>query len=102
MTDTLTPKDKLVADLKVVIADTEELLKLTAGQAGDKASELRGRVQERLDQAKSELVHLQQVAIDKAKDAGKAADDYVHDNPWHAVGIAAGAGLLVGLLISRR
>ena len=102
MTDTLTPKDKLVAYLKVVIADTEELLKLTAGQAGDKASELRGRVQERLDQAKSELVHLQQVAIDKAKDAGKAADDYVHDNPWHAVGIAAGAGLLVGLLISRR
>ena len=36
------------------------------------------------------------------KDAGKAADAYVHENPWKAVGIAAGAGLIIGMLISRR
>ncbi|RYF43730.1 MAG: DUF883 domain-containing protein [Comamonadaceae bacterium] len=95
-------KDKLMSDLKVVIADTEELLKLTASQAGEKAAELRTRMQARMEQAKADLAHLQEVAVDKARDAGRAADLYVHENPWKAIGMAAGAGLLIGLLISRR
>lgn len=95
-------KDKLMADLKVVIADTEELLKLTASQAGDKAAELRIRMQARMEQAKADLARLQEVAVDKARDAGRAADLYVHENPWKAIGMAAGAGLVIGLLISRR
>src|SRR6188474_1784588 len=95
-------KDKLMADLKVVIADAEELLKMTAGQAGEKAAELRLRMQARLEQAKADLAHLQALAVDKARDAGKAADEFVHDHPWTVVGMAAGIGLVVGLLISRR
>ncbi len=35
---TASPRDRLVADLKVVIADAEELLKMTAGQAGEKSA----------------------------------------------------------------
>lgn len=99
---TTSPKEKLMADLKVVIADAEELLKMTAGQAGDKAAELRIRMQARMEQAKAELARLQGLAVERAKDAGKAADAYVHENPWKAVGIAAGAGLVIGMLISRR
>jgi ElaB/YqjD/DUF883 family membrane-anchored ribosome-binding protein len=34
-------KDKLVADLKVVVADAEELLRATASQAGEKVSAAR-------------------------------------------------------------
>lgn len=93
---------KLMDDLKLVIADAEELLKITAGEVGDKASQMRVRMQDRLDQAKVELANLQEMAFARAKDAGKAADTYVHDNPWKAVGIAAGVGLVLGLLISRR
>ncbi len=95
-------KEKLMNDLKLVIADAEELLKLTAGNVGDKATEMRMRMQARMEQAKSDLANLQEMAMSRAKDAGKAADNYVHDNPWRAVGIAAGVGLVVGLLISRR
>ena len=95
-------KEKLMADLKVVIADAEELLKMTAGQVGDKAGELRMRMQARMEQAKADLATLQDMALVRAKDAGKAADDYVHENPWTAMGIAAGVGLLLGMLISRR
>jgi ElaB/YqjD/DUF883 family membrane-anchored ribosome-binding protein len=101
-TTTSSPKERLMADLRLVIADAEELLKLSAGQAGDKAAELRRRVQERMDSAKDELARLQSMAAERARDAGKAADNFVHDNPWKAVGIAAGAGLLLGLLLSRR
>lgn len=95
-------KDKLMADLRVVIADTEELLRITADQAGEGLSEARGRIQARLSQAKASLTQLQETAVAKAKAAGHAADEYVHDNPWKAIGAAAGIGLVVGLLIGRR
>jgi ElaB/YqjD/DUF883 family membrane-anchored ribosome-binding protein len=95
-------KDKLVADFKLVIADAEELLRATAGQAGEKVSEVRGRVQDGLQKAKANLAEAQAAVIDKAKAVGHATDDYVHDNPWRSVGIAAGVGFIVGLLIGRR
>ncbi|MBC7605101.1 MAG: DUF883 domain-containing protein [Ramlibacter sp.] len=95
-------KEKLMSDLKMVIADAEELLKLTAGNVGDKAAEMRMRMQSRMEQAKSDLVDLQDMAVVRVRDAGRAADAYVQDNPWRAVGIAAGVGLVVGMLIIRR
>ncbi|MEO7390638.1 MAG: DUF883 family protein [Ramlibacter sp.] len=99
---TTTHRDKLMSDLKVVIADAEELMKMTAGQVGEKAGELRQRMQTRMDQAKLDLARMQEAAVLRAKDAGRAADEYVHENPWTAMGIAAGAGLLLGMLMSRR
>ncbi|MCX7179776.1 MAG: DUF883 family protein [Proteobacteria bacterium] len=95
-------KEKLIADFKVVVADTEELLRSTAGQAGDKIAELRVKAQDHLATAKVKLADAEAAIVDKAKQAGRVADDYVHDNPWGAVGIAAGVGFLVGLLIGRR
>lgn len=95
-------KDKLIADFRTVVADAEELLKVTAGQAGDKAVELRGRLQEHLTVAKEKLADAQAAAAEKTKAAARATDDYVHENPWRAVGVAAGIGLVVGLLIGRR
>lgn len=97
-----TPRDRLINDLKLVIADTEDLLKMTADQVGEKAADMRARLQGRLEQARVELGHLQQAALAHAKAAGQATDAFVHENPWKAVGIAAGIGLVVGLLISRR
>jgi ElaB/YqjD/DUF883 family membrane-anchored ribosome-binding protein len=99
---TAAQKDKLMADLKVVIADAEELLKLTAGDMSAGTTEVRERLKGRLADAKDKLVHLQEVATEKAKLYGRATDDYVHDHPWKSVGIAAGVGLIVGLLIGRR
>lgn len=100
-TDIVT-RDKLVADLKLVVTDAEELLKLTAGQAGEKVAAVRDKVQRGLDQAKAKLVVIEDKAIEQTKAAARATDAYVHENPWKAVGIAAGAGLLIGLLIGRR
>jgi ElaB/YqjD/DUF883 family membrane-anchored ribosome-binding protein len=94
--------DKLMADLRLVVADAEELLRTTAGQAGEGAAELRAKVQASLARARDSLLQAQDAAISKAKAAGRAADDYVHENPWRSIGIAAGFGLLVGLLIGRR
>ena len=99
---TVAQKDKLMADLRVVINDAEELLRLGAEQTGATASEWRIKVQERITDARHKLAELQDTAVARAKAAGHAADDYVHEHPWKAIGAAAGLGLIVGLLISRR
>ena len=95
-------KSELMGDLNAVIQDTEDLLKLSANQAGEGAMALRERARLRLDKAKDSLQDLQHWSIDKAKAAGHKTDEYVHDHPWQSVGIAAGIGLLLGMLISRR
>lgn len=95
------PRDKLMSDLRVVIEDAEELLKLTAGQAGEKVAEMRLRIQDRLARAKGELARLQSAAVGQARVAAQATDEFVHERPWTSVGVAAGIGLLVGMLIAR-
>lgn len=86
-------KQKLVSDLKVVISDTEELLRATAGSAGDKVGELRERIGLRLRDAKERLIDLEVAVVDKTKAAARATDDFVHEEPWKAVGVAAALGL---------
>lgn len=95
-------KDKLVSDLRVVISDTEELLRATAGAAGDKVGELRERLGVRLRDTKERLIDLEAAVVDKTKAAARATDDFVHEQPWKAVGVAAALGLALGVLIGRR
>jgi ElaB/YqjD/DUF883 family membrane-anchored ribosome-binding protein len=99
---TSVPREKLMSDLRTVISDAEEVLKVTADSATSGAAELRVRMQERLQQAKHRLQDLQDNAVARARAAGHAADDYVHDHPWKAIGAAAGVGMILGLLIGRR
>jgi len=95
-------KDKLMDDLRVAIADAEELLRMTADQSGAGAADIRSRIEARMNQAKADLVYLQEAAVAKAKAAGHATDEFVHENPWKSIGIAAGIGLVMGMLVSRR
>jgi ElaB/YqjD/DUF883 family membrane-anchored ribosome-binding protein len=95
-------KEKLVEDLKIVIADAEDLLRATASQAGEKISAAREKVQDTLDRARAGLGDFEDVVMDTGRQAARATDDFVQANPWRAVGIAAAVGLVVGLLISRR
>ena len=108
MSNTNTPssidasKEQLVRDFKVLVADAEALLKATAGQSGEAVAAVRAKVNESLAVAKVKLTEAEQLALDKAKAAAAATDEYVHEKPWQAVGIAAGIGLVIGLLIGRR
>ena len=95
-------QEKLVSDIKSVISEAEDILVATADQAGEKIASLRVRMQARLSDAKVRLIAAEEVLLEKTKAAARATDDYVHESPWTAIGIAAGAGLLVGLLMSRR
>ncbi|MFA5371719.1 MAG: DUF883 family protein [Sideroxydans sp.] len=94
-------KEKLAQDLRTVVADAEDLLRATADQAGEKAASLRERAQANLARAKARLVEAEHAVVERTKVAAQATDDYVHENPWQSVGIAAAVGVLVGMLIGR-
>lgn len=101
-TVTNTSKEKLVADMKVVIADAEEILKSTADVAGEKMASIRGKIETRLKDAKIRLEDAEAALVDKTKACARVTDDFVHDQPWKAVGVAAVVGLALGMLIGRR
>lgn len=94
-------KEKLMQDFRVVVSDAEELLRATAGVAGEKVSVARERIQENLAAAKARLANAEEALLAKTGEAAKATDGYVHDNPWKAVGIGAAVGVIVGMLIGR-
>ncbi|TAG33138.1 MAG: DUF883 domain-containing protein [Polaromonas sp.] len=95
-------QQQLVSDIKSVISDAEDMLGATADQTGEKIAGLRARIEVRLRDAKLRLIEAEDSLVAKTKAAARATDDYVHESPWAAVGIAAGVGVLVGLIISRR
>lgn len=96
------PPGKLVSDAKVVLEDVEALLAQAASATGEHATELRARANDALRRAKSHLADAQYAVSSNAKAAARVTDDWVHDHPWGAIGIAAGASFLLGLLVSRR
>ena len=90
--------DKLVQDMKTVVTDAEELLEATASQGGEQIARIRARAEESLRAARSRIKELT-----RAAEAGaRAADREVREHPWQAIGIAAGVGVLIGFLASRR
>jgi ElaB/YqjD/DUF883 family membrane-anchored ribosome-binding protein len=92
-----TSRDKLVEDFKVLSKDVQELLKATASVVGERAADARGKVQESLKVAQEKITQASAVAKERGQAAVNATDVYVRDNPWNAVGVAAGIGFLLGL-----
>jgi ElaB/YqjD/DUF883 family membrane-anchored ribosome-binding protein len=90
-------REKLVEDVKVLIHDVQELLGATSSVVGDKAAQARTRVQESLKVAQGKLSEVHGHVRAKGQEAFNVTDGYVRDNPWNAVGIAAGVGFLLGL-----
>lgn len=85
---------KLMADVKSVVSDIEAIAKTGGADAA-------AQMQSKLALLKEKVVAAEQVVVAKAKAGAKAVDGYVHENPWKSVGIAAGVGVLIGLLINR-
>jgi len=90
-------REKLVDDVKVLVKDVQELLKATTSVVGDKATEARARVQGSLKVAQDKLGEHYDTVRSKGQEAFTVTDGYVRDNPWNAVGIAAGVGFVLGI-----
>lgn len=95
-------REKLLNDLRAVIADAEQLLSDTEQQSERGYKTAIAQFERKLRNAKAELGRLEQRVTSSGKKALHATDQFVEDHPWQAVGTGLCAGLLVGLLIGRK
>ena len=95
-------RDQLMNDLRSVISDAESWLRSGTSLTGEDLKAAKEKFERTLVSAKADLVHYQEVVVEKTKEAAKATDEYVHENPWRSIAIGAGVGLLLGVVISRR
>ncbi|AMO75342.1 Membrane-anchored ribosome-binding protein, inhibits growth in stationary phase, ElaB/YqjD/DUF883 family [Pseudomonas citronellolis] len=97
-----TTKDELLAEFQALVADTEKLLQTSAELAGEEADALREQLRSGLGRARERIDAAQSAVRDQGRAAVDATEDYVGEHPWQAVGVAAGVGFLLGLLVGRR
>jgi ElaB/YqjD/DUF883 family membrane-anchored ribosome-binding protein len=90
--------ERLASDLKALMRDAEELMKATAGQAGEKVTEMRSRLAAAIESAKATCHRLEE----KTVAAAKVTDRTIREHPYESIGIAFGVGLLVGVLVGRK
>lgn len=90
------------SDMKALVRDAQSMLTAAASLTGEKAEELRARGMELLDRALGGASLLPTQAVVKGKELARNADVYVRDNPWRTVAVAAGVGVLIGMLLSRK
>lgn len=93
--------DQLINEFKSLVADAEVLIKATEEHPSETIGNLRNKALESIAGAKEKISSLEGDLADRAKVVAVGADDFVHRNPWEAIGVAAGLGLLIGLFIRR-
>jgi ElaB/YqjD/DUF883 family membrane-anchored ribosome-binding protein len=92
----------LLDESQSILQKTEKLISDAASATGKEAEALQARVLAGLQEAKSRLIEAEDLTVEKAKIAAKVTDEYVHENPWKAIGIGAAVGVVIGMLIARR
>jgi ElaB/YqjD/DUF883 family membrane-anchored ribosome-binding protein len=97
-----TSEEDFIDSVKESLDDAEKLLREAASSTGDKAAELRERAMQSLRHTREALYDTQDALLERGRRAARVTDDYVHDNPWQAIGMAGLAGVLIGALICRR
>jgi ElaB/YqjD/DUF883 family membrane-anchored ribosome-binding protein len=94
--------DDLVDEFSNLVEAMEDVFAAAAEDGGEKLSELKAQAEARLKKARAQLGMVEKSALAKARKIATDSDDYVHENPWTAIGVGAGVGLLLGLLIGRK
>ena len=95
-------KSAATSEIKNLIADVEDLVARIADLKDADVARVRNKVMRAVDTAKESLAESADSVRRQAQRAATTADDYVHDSPWQAVGIAALVGAVVGILATRR
>lgn len=93
-------KEALMKEVRSVLNEVENLYESSVDNGTDQAKALKARVQAQLSKAKSQLLDMESTVVEKAKQTAVRTDELVHDQPYYAMGVAALAGLAVGVLLS--
>ncbi|MBI3712142.1 MAG: DUF883 domain-containing protein [Burkholderiales bacterium] len=94
-------KETLLSELTQVLKDAEDFVKHSGEQASEGYQSTKQKLESTLKNAKAEIHHMEDAVVRKSKEIAHNTDGYVRENPWKTAGIAAGVGLLIGVLIGR-
>jgi ElaB/YqjD/DUF883 family membrane-anchored ribosome-binding protein len=89
-------------DMRTLIKDAQDLFREATSNTGVKAEDLRNKGLTLLDTAMEKAQEVQAAAVETGKEVAQTTDEFVQENPWAAVAVATGAGLLLGLLLGRK
>ena len=95
-------KEELLQEVRAVLDDVEELYHSGVEEGSKEAEQLRGKLQRKLQAAQRKLGDFEEVAAERVKETARQADQLVQDKPYYAMGFAALAGVVVGVLLNRR
>ena len=106
MSEMETSRRGLIDDFNAGVEDAEKLLRALAASGAEKGTALRASAEQNLAAARERLKALQGDAVERGRQAAKATDEYVHENPWQSIGVVAAVAALVGfvagLMMNRR
>lgn len=94
--------NSLVDDFSAMLGEADALLKQAGSGTQEQAVALQAEIEAKLLAAKLQFQQLEGRAAESAKAIQVATNNYVHENPWQSMGIAAAIGFLAGVLIARR
>ena len=97
-----TARDRLASELRTLVGDAEEMLKAASRQGNEQLSAVRERLERSVATARGQLDDLEEAVVERARATARETNEYVHEHPWNAIGVAAGVGVLLGLLLARR
>jgi len=95
-------RDQLLSELKSFVQDAESWLRNSGQLTGDELKAAKAKFERTIVKTKDDIIRLEEAAVEKAKIAYKATDEYVQENPWKAVGVGAAVGVVIGLLLGRK
>jgi ElaB/YqjD/DUF883 family membrane-anchored ribosome-binding protein len=92
----------MAREFRSFVSDVEDLIKATNNLTGEELNKAKAKLEQRISSARTSAEELGGTIADRARKTAKSADNYVHEQPWTAIGAGAGIGVLVGYLLSRR
>ena len=96
-----TTPDAFLADLRTFVAEAQKLLEASPGE-NENHAELAVELRERFEAARDRFNEIYSTAKKKVVAGGKYADETIRSNPYQSIAVAAGIGLVIGILVGRR
>lgn len=63
---------------------------------------LTDQIEEGVRTGRYSWAQIQDAVVTRTREAAETTDQYVHENPWKVIGIAAGLGFVLGVLLAPR
>lgn len=95
-------RSMLSGEMHNLITDIEDLVKKATSLTGEELTAAKAKLTERLDAARVTFAEAGETVANKARNTATATNEYVHEQPWKAIGIGATVGLLLGFALVRR